>query len=230
MDDTGFEISICIDTINVNILEAKIGNLVNKSEIKEFIDSFVGAQSRTIIIVDFGNVDKWKESLGWKIGIQELARLIKNFSIGNRELRRFYYGVDYGPYEKNKTPTIWSAQMIHRAEENGLKSVTKRVKYIHNSNNSMGYDKKCDLDVDMAIDLVKMKDSYDNVILFSGDGDLICATNYLKQEFSKKIYVFSARGHIGREVIDASKEKLVDLILYIEDFEYRLNMDRFRYK
>lgn len=203
---------------------------MDKNEIKKFIESFENKKPRTIVIVDFGNVDKWKESLNWKIGLQELAKLIKNFSIGNRELRRFYYGIDYGPNEKNLTPSIWSLNITNRAEANGLMVVDKKVKYIHNTNNPYGYDKKCDLDVNMAIDLVKMKDLYDNIILFSGDGDLICATNYLKKEFGKNIYIFSARGHTGREVIDAKRDNMINLILYVEDFEYRLNMDRFRYK
>lgn len=202
-------------------------------EITTFLDSFKDKQSRTIVIVDFGNVDKWQESLHWKVGIQELAKLIKHFSfgaVGSKELRRFYYGLDYGPNEKNMTPNMWSYSITGRAEGNGLKIVTKRVKYIHDNNNPDRYNKKCDLDVDMAVDLIRMKDLYDNIILFSGDGDLISATNYLNEEFGKKIFVFSARGHIGREVIDAFNNKKVDLILYVEDFEYRLNMDRFRYK
>lgn len=37
-----------------------------------------------------------------------------------------------------------------------------------------------------------------------------------------------ARGHIGREVVDAKTSRIVTEILYADDFEYRLNMDRFR--
>lgn len=203
---------------------------MNHQEITNFIESFKDKQSRTIIIVDFGNVDKWKESLHWKVGIQELAKLIKHFSLGNKELRRFYYGMDYGPDEKNITPNIWSYEITGRANANGFNVITKRVKYIHDNTNPYGYNKKCDLDVDMAVDLIKMKDLYDNIILFSGDGDLISATNYLNEEFGKKIFVFSARGHIGREVIDAFNNKKVDLVLYAQDFDYRLDMNRFKYK
>lgn len=202
---------------------------MNKDEIKKFIELFKDRQSRTIVIIDFGNVDKWRESLGWKVGIQELANLVKNFSKGNRKLRRFYYGMDYGSSEKNLTPTLWSSQIMARAEGNGFEKVDKRVKYIHNINNPMGYDKKCDLDVNMAIDLVRMKDEYDTIVLFSGDGDLMCATDYLNKEFGKRIYVFVARNHIGREVIDSLNSGFVEKVLYVEDFEYRLNMDRFNY-
>jgi len=201
---------------------------MDKNKIKNLIASFESKQSRTAVIVDFGNVDKWKESLGWKVGIQELAQLVKHFSKGNRELRRFYYGMDYGPNEKNQTPSMWSFQIIKRAEGNGFCVVDKRVKYIHNTNNPNGYDKKCDLDVEMAVDLIKMRDLFDNIILFSGDGDLMYATEYLNKEFGKKVYIFGARGHIGREVMDSVTSNHTEQIFHVEDFEYRLNMDRFR--
>ena len=196
---------------------------MDKNNIKNLIESFESKQDRTIVIVDFGNVDKWKESLGWKIGIQELAQLVKHFSKGSRDLRRFYYGMDYGSNEKNQTPSMWSSQIIKRAEGNGFQAVYKRVKYIHNSNNPNGFDKKCDLDVEMAVDLIKMKDLFDNIIIFSGDGDL-------NSEFGKKIYIFGARGHIGREVMDSVSNHKTEKIFHIEDFEYRLNMDRFQNK
>jgi len=108
-----------------------------------------------------------------------------------------------------------------------FKVVTKRVKYIHNPDNPSRYDKKCDLDVDMAIDLIKERNNYDTIVLFSGDGDLMCAIKYLKEEYGKSCIVFGARDHVGREVFDAKTEKIVDEIYFAEDFEYRLNMKRF---
>ena len=50
----------------------------NQSEIKKYLDGFVGRKERTIVIVDFGNVEKWKNSLGWIVGIKELGILVKN--------------------------------------------------------------------------------------------------------------------------------------------------------
>jgi hypothetical protein len=63
---------------------------MNKNEIKAFLESFADKLSRTIVVVDFGNVEKWKGSMGWKVGIQELAVLSKHFSKGDKQLRRFY--------------------------------------------------------------------------------------------------------------------------------------------
>lgn len=55
------------------------------------------------------------------------------------------------------------------------------------------------------------------------------AVKYLKEKYEKKCFVFGARGHIGREVFDAKIDGIVDEIYFVEDFEYRLNRNRFGY-
>ena len=136
---------------------------MNKEEIKKFIKGFKNKRNKTIVIIDYGNVDKWKESLGWKMGVKELSQLIKNFSFGKKFLRRFYYGSDYGKSEKSRTLSLWSLAILDKAKMNRFEIVTKRVKYIHNPKNNNGFDKKCDLDVEMAVDLIKVKCTIENI-------------------------------------------------------------------
>ena len=201
---------------------------MNRDEIKKFLESFIPKRERTIVIIDFGNVEKWKYGLGWRVGVRELASLVKHFTYGQRFLRRFYYGADYGPNEKSTDLTEWSKYMLRTADLNGFNVEEKRVKYMHSADNVHGFEKKCDLDVEMAVDLIRERDNYDTIVLFSGDGDLMVAITYLKEEYGKQTIIMSARGHIGREIIDAKKDGVVEEILYADDFEYRLNMDKFR--
>lgn len=201
---------------------------MDQIEIKKYLEGFSNKKERTIVIVDFGNVEKWKNSLSWIVGIQELGKLVKYFSYGRKFLRRFYYGLDYGKNENSQVISLWSKAMTDKANMSGFEVITKRVKYIHSQNNITGFEKKCDLDVEMTVDLIRERDNYDTIILFSGDGDLMYAIKYLKENFKKHCIVFGARGHIGREVYDAKTAGIVDDILYAEDFEYRLNKDRFR--
>lgn len=201
---------------------------MNQEQIRQFIQNHISKRERTIVIVDFGNVEKWKFSLNWHVGIQELANLVKNFSYGKRFLRRFYYGSDYGQKETSEVMEPWSQGIISRAKMNGFEVITKRVKYIHSADNVRGFEKKCDLDVEMAVDLIKERDNYDNIILFSGDGDLMYAISYLHENYSKNCIVFGARDHVGREVFDAKSNGIVSDIFFAEDFEYRLNMHRGR--
>lgn len=122
----------------------------------------------------------------------------------------------------------WSNGIITRANMNSLEVITKRVKYIHSADNVHGFEKKCDLDVEMAVDLIKERDNYDTIVLFSGDGDLMYAIKYLHEQYDKDCLVFGARDHVGREVFDAKNEGAVSKILFVEDFKYRLNMRRGR--
>jgi len=199
---------------------------MNPEKIKKLIASFTAKRDRTMVIIDYGNVEKWKTSLGWDVGIRELAQLIKNFSFGKEFLRRFYYGGDYGKDEKSIVMEPWSARVLETARNNRFQLVTKRVKYIHSSTNPYGFEKKCDLDVEMVVDLIKEKDGYDTIILFSGDGDLMYGIRHLHENYGKSCYVFGARGHVGREVYDAKADGIIADILYAEDFEYRLNSAR----
>ncbi len=148
---------------------------MKQNEVKTFLDSFKAKRERTIVIVDFGNVEKWKHGLGWKVGVRELASLVKHFTYGKRFLRRFYYGADYGSDEKSTNLSDWSKYILRTAELNGFKVIDKRVKYIHTTDNVYGFEKKCDLDVEMTVDLIRERDNYDNIVLFSGDGDLVTA-------------------------------------------------------
>ena len=52
--------------------------LRKKEDIKKFLQSFESRKNRTIVIVDYGNVEKWKNSLGWKVDIQK-TRLAAGF-------------------------------------------------------------------------------------------------------------------------------------------------------
>jgi uncharacterized LabA/DUF88 family protein len=199
---------------------------MNHDEIRNFLSTWEPLRERTIVIVDFGNVEKWKESLGFPVGVRELARLTKVFSYGKRPLRRFYYGADYGKSEKSVTLSAFSAQILNSADMNGFEVIEKRVKYIHNPSNTYGYEKKCDLDVEMVVDLIEERENYDHIVLFSGDGDLVRALEYLHKEYRKRSTVMSARGHISREIIDANRSGIIDTLLYAEDFAHRLQFRR----
>lgn len=195
---------------------------MSPEEIKTFLENHNGKREKTIVLVDFSNVEKWKESLGWKVGIHNLATFIKRLSGGNRELQRFYYGSDYGPSSKSVTLTPWSERMLTSADANRFKVITKPVKYIPTGGGASR--KKCDFDVEMALDLIKFRELYDHVVLFSGDGDLVPALEYVRQEYEKQeMYVFTARDHVGKEVIDG-EGTIINKVFFAGDFESRLGL------
>jgi len=199
---------------------------MNQTEIKYFLENLKQTRNRNIVIIDFGNVQKWENSLGWKIGVHELGNLTKHLSTGSKFLRRFYYGSDLGQNEKQQIPTMWSAAILNKARMSGFEVITKRVKYIHDKNYTTGFVKKCDFDLEMMLDLIKEQKNYDTIFLFSGDGDMACVLGYLHNMCGKTVYIFGARDHTGREIFDAKTAGVVENILFADDFEYRLRFNR----
>ena len=202
---------------------------MQRTEIEKILLILESTKDRNLVVLDYGNIQKWENTLGWKIGIKELKNLVKHMTSGKKFLRRFYYGSDYGKNEKLRIMTMWSAAIMNKAKMNDFEIVTKPVKYIPDREYRTGYAKKCNFDVEITVDVIQEQKNYDTIILFSGDGDMAYLLRYLKQVYNKHTYVFCARGHIGKELIDAKNEGILAEILYAEDFEYRLNLNRFRY-
>jgi len=196
-------------------------------EIKSILEKISQTKDRNLVIIDYGNVQKWEKGLGWKIGIKELKNLVKHFTSGHQFLRRFYYGSDFGKGEKNQIMTMWSAAILNKAKMNDFEIITKRVKYIPDKDYKNGFQKKCNFDVEMTVDMIREHKNYDNVIIFSGDGDMAFVLKYLHDTYNKSAYVFGSRNHTGKELYDAKLEGVIKEIFYAEDFEYRLNMNRF---
>ena len=133
---------------------------MNRTEITKFLNLLSKTIDRNIVIVDFANVDRWQDTLNWSIGIKNLGQLVSYISKGKKFLRKFYYGEDYGPKDKSKVLTPWSEKIKKQAQYSGFEIVSKRVKYIPDEKYETGFIKKCNLDIEMAVDLIKEKDNY----------------------------------------------------------------------
>jgi uncharacterized LabA/DUF88 family protein len=199
---------------------------MNKNEVKNFLIRCEQTKERNVVIIDFANIDRWEESLGWKVGIKNLGKLVSHISYGKKFLRRFYYGEDFGPKGSSIKLTAWSERILKNAKLSSFEIITKRVKYIPDSKYETGFIKKCNLDIEMAVDLIRERDNYDNAFVFSGDGDMAYVCEYLHNSFNKKISIFVARDHLGKELVILKDRGLIEDILFVEDFEYRLNLTR----
>ena len=56
---------------------------------------------------------------------------------------------------------------------------------------------KCDFDAEIARDIILDIDKYENLILFSGDGDFASTVDYLIQEKGKRVFVVHSSGGYG---------------------------------
>ncbi|HET6840238.1 MAG TPA: hypothetical protein VFK06_00880 [Candidatus Angelobacter sp.] len=140
------------------------------AEVTKIIQDLGNTKDRNLVIIDYGNVDKWRNNLGWKIGIRELGNLVRSIAQGNQQLRRFYFGSDYSQDIQSATLRPFSNGILVKAQMSKFEIITKPVKYIHDLNYTSGFLKKCNFDVERTVDAIKEVDRYDTIIIFSGDG------------------------------------------------------------
>lgn len=165
---------------------------------------------RIFTFVDFGNVNYWYErderdgddkelANGEKlvIGIEKLANYTKNFSLQSR----FYFGLDP---RQNKSIAI-----IAKARKFFDKTITKPIQKIKHylsdgENVKRGWERnvdqhgqyiylpKCNFDVEMCVDAIRLADHYDTFCLFSSDSDFAPLADYLRRAKNKKVILFSS--------------------------------------
>ncbi len=95
----------------------------------------------------------------------------------------------------------------------------KKVKFIKDSHLEKGGFHKGNLDVELAIDAVHNRDSFQSFILFSGDSDFEALIKYMKR-YRKHCVVVSTKGHISIELV--KQAKFVDLKKLRPHIELRL--------
>ena len=149
-------------------------------------------KGKTLVLIDWANVYGWRD----KIEIPDIKKIYKYFS-NYKECKqiRFYFGKDNN--DKSK-------KFLKRVETIGFKLVTKPVKYIRVSQKPLILKRKCDFDLEIAMDTLINLDKYDSFVFLSGDGDYAPLYTYLFKK-RKQVIVIYEKGHIGREIWEIKK-------------------------
>ena len=82
--------------------------------------------------------------------------------------------------------------------ENGFSQILKPVKEIRQANGNV--TKKCNLDVEIVLDMMATTNHYDTCVLLSGDSDFKRALEVLKS-MGKKFIIISTRSSISKELL-----------------------------
>lgn len=186
----------------MNLEEFKNQNIRNKYEINDHF-------GKIITLIDFGNVNYWyekderdeegellKKNDKLIVDIEKMADFCSSFS---RQIK-FYYGLD----QKQKK----SFYLIKKARKclGKTNAVTKNIQYIkhyldssekdgntrslnYNKKGSYVYIPKCNFDVEICIDTIRLLDKYDTLCLFSGDSDFVSLLRFIKQKNKKVILI-----------------------------------------
>jgi uncharacterized LabA/DUF88 family protein len=199
----------------------KISNVDLEELRKQYVvgdDLGIGTSyGRILVIIDFGNVDYWfeedtqdadnkaiPEDEKLTIDLQKLSRFTSLLS----NHVRFYYGHD---------PQTDSLRFIEAAKAFfGKKRVfTKPIQKVRHHLNTEEIPTntrttfvdadgiyiqlpKCNFDVEMTVDAIRLMDQYDTLALFSSDADFVSLARYLRKN-GKKIILFKG-GHITSDL------------------------------
>jgi uncharacterized LabA/DUF88 family protein len=94
-------------------------------------------------------------------------------------------------------------------KKTGYKLITKPLKVITEADEAKGDIRKANFDVEIAMDAVALFESYETLVLFSGDSDFDYMIKRLRKK-GKKVVVVSSRYHISKELIE-SCNRYIDL-------------------
>jgi uncharacterized LabA/DUF88 family protein len=125
-----------------------------------------GDRDRVVIFVDGSNLFYAASHLNLEI---DYIKLLQTLTQGHRLVRAYFYtGVDRSN-EKQQGFLLWMRR-------NGYRVVTKDLMQMSDGS------KKANLDVEIAIDMMKLAGCCDRAILVSGDGDLAYVVNALSYQ------------------------------------------------
>lgn len=188
--------------------------------------------SKIFVFIDFANVNNWftEDVRDWddnvlsidktlSIDIEKLFDFVKCFS----NHARFYYGHD--PQNKNsmkflgKSKYVFGEKMVFtkplqqikhylKAEEKSI--VTRNIK--HDNDGDYIYLPKCNFDVEISVDAIRLMNKYDTFCLFSSDADFISLVKFLKN--NRKNIILIKGGYVQHQLKSNS-----DLVVNAQDIK-----------
>lgn len=186
-------------------------------------------KGKTLVFIDWANVYGWKESLGWKVSQRKLYTYLRSYKQICQV--RFYYGKDrhkksveflrkikkfgftvitkevkYVPVSLDKS---YFRKIVERFKQNfvQLKLTRYQQEKLLEIIGQTIFRRKCDFDVEIVMDIHKLINKFDSLMLFSGDGDYAPLLEFcLKQD--KQVIVVFAPGHLGKEIRRLEKKRI----------------------
>jgi hypothetical protein len=175
--------------------------------------------------IDFANVNKWfeRDTQDWSdrplavdqvldIDIDKLQSFTDLFS----DRVRLYYGQD--PVNEGSVKFTGALRIVFDSKNVVTKDLQKIKHYLAPKEEGIEYEKtdregkkfveirKCNFDVEIAVDAFKMMKHYDTFCIFSGDADFVYLHNFLRKH-GKKIIIIKG-GHITSKL-----RKTADLVI-----------------
>ena len=164
------------------------------------------SSERISIFIDGANMTYAQKKLGWQI---DFKKTVDYFSQGKTLINAFYYARD--PQDEDEKRfygfLTWTGYTVR----------TKPVKrWANPTNDEVSY--KCNLDIEMVVDMFNTAALYDVAVIFTGDGDFGRAAELLRSK-GKRIIACSTQDMISYELANAVDQ-------YIDLHELRRHIER----
>jgi len=131
----------------------------------------LGINKKVGVFIDDANMFYIQKEVGWKIDWNKFDNLLLKY-FKNVQCQ-YYLGM---PIEKDKK--IKNQKIKFDMEKIGFVVKTKPLKKIFVDNKKIDFKYKCNFDVEMALDVARLIDKLDVVIVVSGDSDLLAVKDF----------------------------------------------------
>jgi len=112
----------------------------------------------------------------------------------------------YPPYAKEDGVIYNEAYNLIEELDTELKKLNLNIDKLQKNLSEPVMRRKCDFDVEIARDVFNLSNDFENLILFSGDGDYAALVEDLTINKNKKVIVVFAPGHVGKEYEKLSEQ------------------------
>lgn len=171
----------------------------------------INEKQRAFVFIDGSNIFFLQKKLGWLVDWDKIRAFLRaNYAVS--QLNFYEAHQDEGQGDKEKFFSI--------LKKLKFQIVTKRLKYILDQETGEKIP-KANFDVEITRDILVYsfynRFDFDVIVLFSGDSDFAALASVLKDDFGKKLIVFSGRKNLSWELRVAA-----DKVVYLEDLKKQI--------
>ncbi len=157
----------------------------------------MGKKKRTAVFIDAANLEQSAKAQHWRVDYRKLSRWLAQS-----------YQVTYTGFFSARFATPSHDAFLTVLKKTGYTLITKALKQIR-SKADPAHTRKADFDVEITVEAMKRVDSYNEIVLFSGDSDFAYLLGELRKR-GKKVVVVSTKHHVSRELV-AVADSYIDL-------------------
>lgn len=189
-----------------NLTDDKIAESLLETEL-EINDIFSGLimTEKTAVFIDVNNLYKRSRAEGFVLDYTKVSKLVSSRCLLEHFCVVSAINVD------DPSMLAW----IEKCKEDGITPITKPVRqYVDDYDGGIKF--KGNMDVELTIEIMKLYENYDHIVIGTCDGDFVALVNHLKNNAAKKVSVMGISNYRRKgmsEDLVNSAENFYDLRL-----------------